>query len=186
VPRPVLLHRSVGVWLVAVLGAALALSACSSPSPPGVLAQADIPSFLGVKLNPPEAPMDARVVLSAPCHKPASAVAAVFKSRKSLSPTVTSIAVSCPGISQAQKFFDTRKVGARGYPLPEVKGHSLTGIGDEAWFIDQGGKADLRDYTVVWRQVNRVSSVSVEGPRSDKRITPALAELLARRAAARS
>jgi len=52
--------------------------------------------------------------------------------------------------------------------------------------IDTGHQADLRAYTIGWRQDDRVNLVQVEAPLSDKRITPALVELLARRVAARS
>ena len=183
VHHPLRRHRSAGVWL-AVSTATLALSACSS-STPGLLSQSDIPSDLGVKYNPSAGP-DARSLRLAPCRKPASAVVATFTSGKPVYPIVNSLAVSCPNVSQAQMFFDTRKVGARGYPIPRIKGHSFPGIGDEAWIVDEGGGSDLRDYSLAWRQGNRVSSVTVEGLLSDKRITPALAELLARRAAARS
>jgi hypothetical protein len=109
-----------------------------------------------------------------------------MKAGPSSIPDVTSIALSCASVSQAHQYFNMIKVGAKGYPLPGVKGHSVPGIGDEAWFIDQGRDSDLRFYTLAWRQDDRVSLVQVEAPLSDKRITPALVELLARRAAARS
>lgn len=170
--------RSVAVWLVATLTAAVALSACSSSSQPGVLTQADIPSYLGVKPNQSES-VSMRDVRAAPC-KPADDV--VFDSKET---TVTSVALSCASVSQAQQYFNTIKVGANGYPVHGIKGHTLSGVGDEAWLVDVGSN-DLRDYIVGWRQGDRVSLVMIEGPSTDKHITPALAKLLARRAAARS
>jgi len=170
-------------WLIVALIPAVALSACGSSLTPGVLTQSDIPSHLGVKLNPAESASEAQV-RSAPCKVAASVV--FDGSKKPYSPTITSVGLSCASISQAQQYFNTTKVGGNGYPLPGVRGHSVPGIGDDAWFIDQGRESDLRFYTLVWRQGDRVSLVSVEGPVSDKRITPGLAELLARRVAARS
>lgn len=174
-------------WTILVFGGALALSACSSPQTPGVLTQADIPSYLGVRADP-SATGSGLAVFSAPCK---GAKSLTFdgswrhlKAGPSSIPDVTSIAVSCASVSQAQRYFNTRS-GGRGYPLPGVKGHSVAGIGDEAWLTDVSN-TQIRDYTVGWRQDDRVMFVMVEGPSTDKRITPALAKLLARRAAARS
>lgn len=174
--------------LAIAFGAALALAACGSSLPAGVLTQSDIPSYLGVKADRSAfAPGEGHI---SPC-KGANGV--VFdgswrhmKAGPSSIPVVTSMAVSCASVSQAHRYFDTRKVGAQGYPLPGIDGHPVPGVGDEAWFIDAGREADLRDYTLAWRQNDRVSFVSIEGSQNDKRITPALVELLARRAGARS
>lgn len=173
--------RSIASWLLATIIAAVALSACSSSSPPaGVLTRSDIPSYLGVKADQSASAAEARSVRTTPC-KLASGV--VFDSKRA---TVTNVSLSCASVSQAQEYFNTIKVGAKGYPLPGVVGHSLTGVGDEAWLVDAGGKADLREYTLGWRQNEQVGLVTVEGPLANGRITPALAGLLARRVAARS
>jgi hypothetical protein len=180
-------RRSLGVWLITVTIVGVALSACSSPTS-GVLSSADIPNYLGVKYNPSASASAsasaARSVRHVPCNPTTDAVFDGFK--KPYPPTITSTAFSCASDSQAQRYFNATKVGAKSDPIPGAKGHSVRGIGDEAWFIDQGRASDLNFYTLVWRQGNRVRLVSVEGPISDKRITPALIELLARRAAARS
>jgi len=174
-------------WVLAA--GALALSACGGSSTPSMLTQSDIPSYLDVKVDDKSA-FQPSEVQTAPC-KGANGV--VFdgswrhlKPGPSYIPTVTSIAISCSSVSQAQRFFVARKIGGKGYPGAGTVGHSVPGIGDEAWFIDDGSNAYLRDYSLVWRQNDRVSSVAVEARGSEKRITPALVELLARRVAARS
>jgi len=177
--------------LMMVFGAALALAACSSSTPAGVLTQSDLPSYLGVRTDQHASVAAAGSVRTVTCK---AVTAAVFNGSwkqlhsgpASIPVAVTSVSLSCQGVSQAQRYFNTIKVGAKGYPVPAVKGYPVSGLGDEAWLIDAGHNADLREYSLAWRQGNRVDLVQVEGPLSDKRITRALVELLARRAAARS
>jgi len=176
--------------LLMVFGSVLVLAACSPSSPPGLLTQSDLPSYLGVRADQHASVTAAGSVRNAICK---SITAAVFNGSwrqlhsgpASIPVAVTSVSLSCPSVSQAQRYFNTIKVGAKGYPVPAVKGYPVSGIGDEAWLIDAGHNADLREYSLAWRQGNRVGLVQVEGPLSDKRITPALVELLARRMAAR-
>jgi len=124
------------VTVAAVLGAALALSACSSSPLSGVLIQTDIPRYLGVKADQSASASDARSVRTAPCQ---AANAAVFdgswkhlKSGPSSIPIIISAALSCATVSQAQQFFNTIKIGANGYPSSVVTGHAVAGVGDEA------------------------------------------------------
>jgi hypothetical protein len=173
---------------VVLFGAVLVLAACSSSAPAGVLTQSDMPSYLGVRAD--QSAFTLRDVRTAPC-KEANGV--VFdgswkhlKAGPSSIPVVTSIAFTCASVPQAHEYLNTIKLGAKTYPISGIEGHPVPGVGDEAWFIDAGRQADLRSYTLGWRQGDRVGLVQVEAPLSDKRVTPALVELLARRAAARS
>jgi hypothetical protein len=169
---------------LAVLGAALAVSACGGSATPGVLTSADIPSYLGVKANPSAAASEARSVRPAPCKTAAvdafgvPARHANTRSRiVSTRPFIVSVALTCDSVSQAQTAFNLIKKGG--------DGHALAGIGDEARLINVT-EATQRVCTVGWRDGNQVGVVFVLGPIKDTRITPALTELLARRAIARA
>jgi len=158
------------------------LSACSS-SPPGVLTQADIPSYLGVKSNPSAtANYESRLT---PPHGCTTVGVAVFSVPgepldTELLPTstralaVTTVLLSCANESEARTSFGT------------AVGTSVTGIGDEAKWLNEGVAGGGRFYAIVWRRNDQLGNVSVAGPTNDTHIGPGLAELLARRAAARS
>ena len=163
--------------------AAVALSACGGSSTSGVLTQSDIPSYLGVKANrsasdaerkrearTPHCTVTGVVVFSVP-GKAVKAQSPLVSS----APTVLSADLSCVSVADARSAFNLIKDG----------GQAVPGIGNEALLINVGS-GDGVGYAIGWRQGDRVSLVSVGGPPNDKRITAALAELLARRVAARS
>jgi hypothetical protein len=188
VPRPLFRFRSVGIGLIVALIAAVALSACGSSSTPGLLTQADIPSHLGVRLDQSESAYATRIEPSQTGHcakiginyfdvqgtreNDTTRVPVVTKS-----PEVSSSSLSCKSTSDAQ---DMLSDGVTHYHE-----RSLSGIGNEAWLANASQPGE-RHYVVFWRQNNDVGSVTILGTPNDKRITPALAESLARRAAARS
>ena len=83
--------------------------------------------------------------------------------------------LSCATPSDAHRAFMSDAV---------VAGRSIPGIGDEAALLTlRNGR---RSYIVGWRKDNQFGVIVIVGPTKDEPITPALAELLARRAAARS
>jgi hypothetical protein len=179
--------RSTAPSWVAVLGAALALSACSSPSSTGVLSQVDIPSYLGVQPNSSATAFEASHA-SPPAHcvttglvlfsEPGKRVDTSTRppERTTTTPIIVSSSVSCASIADA-------KIGMReGGALPGTR--SVTGIGDKATFTDLSDRLN-RSYVVQWRDDNRGGFIWAIGAPNDKRITPGLAEELARRAAAR-
>jgi hypothetical protein len=169
-------------WVVFVTFAGL-LAACSSRSTPGVLTSADIPSYLGVKANPDAAASQARNVRPAPCKTAGidafgnPAGRSNTRSGVTPQPFVVSVSLTCDSVSQAQTAFKMIKGVS--------DGHDVVGIGDEARLINVT-EVTQRLCGVGWREGNQIGTVLVLGPIKDKRITPALAELLARRAAARS
>jgi len=178
--------RSLGLTLVALLGASLVLSACSTSSRPGVLSRADIPSYLGVSVSHSGS---AGMLLPVAQFHGCKTVGVVFFSASvpnelqgnptvSKAPGIVSVAVSCPSVADAQKAFRTFLTG--------TGGRSVSGLGDEARLFNVSKGGSDRLYIVGWRQSNQIGAVDVGGPPNDKRITPALAELLARRAVARS
>jgi hypothetical protein len=178
--------QSVGVTLV-VLVATLALSACSSSQPPRALTQADIPSYLGVRASPTA--RSAGVLQPvARFHGCKTVGLAVFTASVrnelqgnptvSKAPGIISVAVSCPSVADAEKAFRTLVTG--------TGGRSVSGLGDEARLFNVSKRGSDRLYMVGWRQNNHIGAVDVGGPPHDTRITPELAELLARRAVARS
>jgi hypothetical protein len=187
--QPLRRHHAVGVWLIIALTAAVALSACGGTSTPGVLTQSDMPNYLGLKANPSAAATATRLETpSGPhCNKAGVAVFTVpgwrvpkrgniLDARGSgFSPIVISISFSCATSSDAHRAF---KSGA------SFAGRPIAGIGDEATLLDLS--AGQRSYALGSRKGNQFSAVFVFGPTKNKRITPALVELLARRAAARS
>jgi len=65
-------------------------------------------------------------------------------------------------------------------------GHSVPGIGEAAWLFAPVANPHVKEYFLGWREGSEIGDLLVLGTSTDKRITPALAELLARRAAARS
>src|ERR1700687_1422904 len=67
-------HRTVGLYLMMILTAAVAPSACSSPTP-GLLTQSDLPSYLGLKANPSATASESRHIgADPPCKKAGVAV----------------------------------------------------------------------------------------------------------------
>jgi len=180
--------RSGCVGLIAMLTIALILSACGSSPTPGVLTQSDIPSYLGVKLDLSESAYATRKEPSQTghCTKIGITVFTVPTTQvdnttqlptSTKSPEVSSSSLSCRSASDAQ---DLVTSGVTHYHERLV-----SGIGNEAWLanVSQPGE---RHYVVFWRDNNDIGSVDTVGAPNDRRITPALAELLARRAAARS
>jgi len=174
------------VRLAIVLLAAQVLSACSSSPPPGVLTQADIPSYLGVRstsstLAEVGAPVPRThgcntsgvAIFTAPVRGAFSGLPNVSKS-----PAVLSTAMSCPRAAAAVGVLSTFVTGRSSRSVPE--------LGRGAKLVNLSRSGMDRDYEVIWRQGNKIGAVDLGGPPSDSRITPALAELLARRAAARS
>lgn len=178
--QPVSRHRSVGVWLLIAFTGAVALSACGGSPTPGVLTQAEIPSYLGVTAHPSVPSSAAGVVQSIlHCKRVNLELFAVpgKLSRFGASPVIISSLQSCATIADAKSVF----------PFSRGSGHAVKGIGNDAELVGngispQGVRADL----IEWRDGSHVGLILLEGPPSDKRITPALAELLARRAAAGS
>jgi hypothetical protein len=178
-------HR--GGWaLVAVFVVGMALSACSSPSTPGVLTQADIPSDLNMTSNSAFASVYLRENAAPRCKKTGFASFSVPGKRvdtttnvpaSAKSPEVISSSVVCPNTSDAHIALRS------GLSTPGAR--SVSGIGSEAILVNFG-IPKTGYYVVGWRESNRVGFVFLVGASNDKRITPALAELLARRAAARS
>jgi hypothetical protein len=168
-------------WVVLLTFGGL-LAACSSPSAPGVLTSTDIPSYLDVKANP-SATVDYAGRLSPP-HRCTTVGVAVFSVpsqplNMSILPTsaqtrvVTTARISCANVSEARASFGT------------AAGVSVSGIGDEAQWLNEGVAGGGRFYAIIWRKNNQLGNVSVAGPKDDSRIGPGLTELLARRAVAR-
>jgi len=184
--RVLVCQRPNWVSLLTVLTAAITLSACSSSSTPGLLTQADIPSYLGVKLNPSASASEARHGgnLAPGCRAAGNAafgvpgVHIVTKlTATSKSPAILNGVESCSTTSKAHDVYATF--------VKYLIGRSVTGVGNEAKLTNLSGTL-ARGFGIVWRTNNQVALIEVEGPTHDKRITPALVELLARRAAARS
>jgi hypothetical protein len=176
--------RLFAVRLIAVFVIVLALSACGGSSAPGVLIQSDIPSYLGVKVNPQLrsqmlnelAPDHCQVskttVFNAPGVKVESNIGLLNNNPKG--PEVSSSEVVCPS-----------EVDAQGALAAYAKGwhaRSIAGIEDEA--VIGTLLPSQRNYILGWRQGFDLGIIFIASSPTDKRITPALAELLARRAAA--
>ena len=178
-------HRSVWV-LLTLLIATVVLSECSS-STPGLLTQSDIPSYLAVTANA-SATNSQALLESAPDRCKQAGVAIFSRPRASViatdlilnnspsSPEIISTSISCPSESDAHLAYETY---ARDWGR-----HSILHLGAEA---DLGKLLpSTRNFIVGWRQNTAIGWLLLAGAPDDKRITPALAELLARRAAARS
>lgn len=185
VPRPLLRHRIVGVWLTAGLTAAVALSACGGSSAPGVLTRSDIPSYLGVHATSSTlAEVGVKVPRTHGCKTSGVAIftASVRDALSGLpnvakSPAVLSTVISCPRAAAVQGVLNTSVAGSS---------RSVPGLGSGAKLVNLSRSGMDRDYEVIWRQGNQIGAVDLGGPPRDSRITPALVELLARRAAART
>jgi hypothetical protein len=193
VPRPLLRLRSVGLMLV--FAAAVALSACSSPTPAG-LTNSDMPSDLNILMN-------------------ASAFNAVAGGAGLDAPLPVGPHEKCPGWYH-RAFVPTRRQGeaadGQGVPVtyPEVlvitwrcpsvldarigthllNGHrkAISGVGDQATVLNRtddssDGYPKSRVFIVGWRTGKTVGVLELAGPDSDHRITASLTESLARRAA---
>jgi hypothetical protein len=182
-------RSSTAIRLVAVVGIALILSACGDSSAPGVLTQAEIPSYLNVKADSLGAA--AKAWQSAPiphCKRVDLALftvpGTVLKLGESApvpkSPIILSALVSCATVADAKSTFASyfRDVDRLG-------GHAVKGIGDEAQMDGIGQLGRSVDF-IGWRNRNQISVILLDGAMSNKRITPALIELLGRRAAAGS
>ncbi|MDR3648005.1 MAG: hypothetical protein P4L20_02850 [Acidimicrobiales bacterium] len=178
--------RSSPIKLVIGFGVALALSACSSSPSPGVITQADIPSYLGVRANPTAAASEAQHLgtLAKGCKAAGNAIFSVPGARVitkinvlSKAPEVLNGVESCAAPSEALNVYDGFVKNSQGRTLPR--------IGNEGKITDLSGPR-ARAYGITWRVNNQIGILEIEGPTSDKRITSGLAELLARRAAARS
>jgi hypothetical protein len=178
--------RIAGVCLLIGFVGAMALSACSNSSTPGVLTLADIPSYLDVTANSAATASEGRAVGTTPhCTKAGVVVFTVPGWRvpkrglltSANAPVVVSVDDVCVTSSDAHAGFTSDSgVGVVG-PVP--------GIGNEATLLDLGS-GPQRMYLVGWRKGNQFGAVGVLGSAKNDRITPALAELLARRVAARS
>jgi hypothetical protein len=171
--------------LLSIFGTALALSSCGS-SPLGLLTSADIPSYLGVEANPSFSASQENQESATPhCQKAGVAdfsVPGIGHKPGSLltnakAPEIVSVNASCDNASSAHSAFETSVKG--------IGGHSVVGIGNEAKLANVSGKSE-RAYFVGWREHNQVGFVLIASSQSDNRIGPGLAELLARRAVARS
>jgi len=175
--------RSAPIKLVIGFGVVLALSACSSSSSPGVLTPADIPSYLGVRANPSAFAAEDRKEAAPPYCSKAGFVPFTVPGK----PLDTQIPAAYPAIVSTNlvcaNTYDAHKLYRSTITLN--RGRSIVGIGNEATLINFDTKAE-RYYEVFWRDNNLIGEVTVIGPHGSNRITPALAELLARRAAARS
>jgi hypothetical protein len=177
--QPLRRLRSVGVWPL-IVTAAVALSACGSSPTPGVLTQAEIPSYLGVTKNPSLAASEAKVVAS--IHRCKRAVLEFFTvpgklSRIEVTPAIVSFLESCATVA------DTKSV----LPIGRDDGPTVKGIGNEAELVASGISPErVRVESTGWRDDSQVGLILLEGSPTDKRITPALVELLARRAVAAS
>jgi hypothetical protein len=199
------MHR--GGWaLVAVFIVGIALSACSSPSTPGVLTQADIPTYLGVKFNPSESASQLRQIETPPCKTLRASVFTAPGQRvyeEALGPTknpqVTSVTSDCTNASRESVAYRTLANATTGL---YGAGSTVSGVGAEAKLFNigkvatssahgaklylRGTGAQGRAYAVIWRASTQIDTLILVGAGADQRITPALAELLARRAAAGS
>jgi hypothetical protein len=171
--------------MVAVCFVGLTLSACSS-STPGVLTQSDIPSYLGLTANPSASATAVRqegterhcktagvAVFTLPGWTMPKTGSIESMARSGSSPIVVSVDDSCASPSDARMAFKSDVGGM---------GPRIVGIGDEATLLDFS--AGQRTYGVEWRKGNQIGVAFVVGPTKDKRIRPALVELLAHRAAA--
>jgi hypothetical protein len=180
--------RSVGIRLAFCFGIAVALSACGGSSSLGVLTSSDIPSDLGVQANESATAITAHrdgserhceragiAVFTVPGGKIPKAGIVLNMITSASGTIVLSADYSCATPSDAHKDFksDVRDAGRQ-----------IAGIGDEATLLHLS--APQPRYLLEWRKGNQIGGVLVVGPTKNKHITPALAELLARRAVARS
>jgi hypothetical protein len=183
-------RRSTRISL-AVFGVALALSACGgSSATPGVLTQAEVPSYLNVKADSLGAAVKAAVHFAPIPHCKRVGLAlftvpgTLAKLREPVpvptSPIILSSLVSCATVADAKSTFASyfRDVDRLG-------GRAVKGIGDEAQ-MDNSGLLDRSVEFIGWRSNNQIGVILLDGAASNKRITPALIELLGRRAAAGS
>lgn len=171
--------------IVAGLGVVLGLSGCGS-SPPGLLTGPDIPGSLGVKANAAAAATEARQESPSPhCKRsgvavfsvPGQAVPVESILTSARSTWIVSVEMSCTSASAAHVALES-----------EAKiegGHPVAGIADEAQILDLSSAGE-RAYIVAWRADDTLGALLVVGPKHDTRIDARLAQLLARRAAARS
>ncbi len=188
--------RFIPVRVAALLAIALTLSACSGSSKPGVLINADIPSYLNLQMNASalvtvEGGPGLNRALSSGLHQTCSswhptAFIPSGKSGESLGgegdplhyPEVLALTFRCSSPSAALALFQVSSRGRR----------SVTGVGDRAAIFD-AGKDDSqsyprsRVYIIDWVQGRFAGIDALAGRGSDERITPALVELLAHRAA---
>jgi hypothetical protein len=151
-----------------------------------VLTNADIRSYLGVKVNPSVSASE--VSDAVPLDSCKRAGVAVFRVpgirvdpqrlTSAKAPELIDASYSCASASDAFRSFNT--------PLMKGVGRTVHGIGDEANLYDLTGLVAERLYAVRWREKNHIGVLFVASAQNDTRIGPGLAELLARRAAARS
>jgi len=123
--------KSAPIKLVIGLGVLLALSACSSSPPPGVLTQADVPSYLGVRANPSAAASEARHTgtLAQGCKVAGNAVFTVpgtpaitkLTAVGSKAPEILNGVETCAATSEALDVYD-------GF-VKNIQGRTLPGIG---------------------------------------------------------
>jgi hypothetical protein len=194
------------IKVVTFLLVAVQLSACTGgPSPPGVLTQANIPGYLGVKFNPSQTASLAGQTITPPC-KTHNVTVFTVPGQKDYEPTlglvhapqVTSVSVACSNASEQGKTYRTM---SNALASLYGTGSPVSGVGDDAKLFNvgrvepraggsrlysRGYGSPAHSYLVVWRANDQIDAVTISGPSEDERITPALAELLARRAAARS
>ena len=188
------IRRRLAVLAMGLSG--ISFAACGAASPL-VLTSADIPSFLGVHANPgvfttvaggEETVMPMPIGPHEQCpewyhnafvppgrHGEAAAGEGVPITYAE----VMILAWHCADLSQARL----------GFHLLSDSRQSVTGVSDQAAILNRtddsnDGYPDSRVFIIDWREGQAVGALELAGPDSDKRITPALAELLARRAAA--
>jgi len=166
--------------VIQLLGAAVILSACSA-SPSGVLTTADVPKYLDVSVNPSASASISRQEVSPPGCRPTGVAAFgmhLLSTGLPMSVQIVSTDWTCTSISGAKHNFAA---------LFHVKGgHLVPMIGDEAALLNSGSQSLERSFAVEWRRNNQLGAIAIQGPPSARRLTAALAELLARRAAASS
>lgn len=143
------------------------LSACTSP-PRSVLTIADIPSYLGVKLNA-SASVEYANRLTPPSHCRATGVAVFSVPTKPLDEALLPASSLAPVVSAVDWSCSNKRTSSG---LQITSQNERTGGG--GWY-----------FGVVWSQGDRMGAITVAGPVDDRRLSMGLANMLARRAAAR-
>jgi len=92
---------------------------------------------------------------------------------------IASFASTCGNLANTKHVFDQITLGS--LPVPGRSPPTVRGIGDLARIVSFGNKAG-RIEVVYWRSGENLGEVAVEGPPNDTRITPAVAEELAKKA----
>jgi len=153
---------------VALCVIAVSLSACTSP-PPSVLTIADIPSYLGVKPNA-SASVEYASRVNPPSHCRTTGVAVFSVPAKPLDEALLPASSQAPVVS-AVDWLCSKKGPSSGWQISSQN----EGMGGGGWYLG-----------VIWSQGDRMGAITVAGPVGDRRLSMGLADMLARRAAARA